>query len=186
MELQLVYVRDKAPAVHIWDYLKDRPDHALCGHAYQDPLILEDANRPRSVCGACQALSPKAEAIYWRAIAEELQEYPQDYEELWADYELLRAEYDSLWTKYEKTFRDYEYYLSRYESLRAKTESPRAGGYRNARTPSRYKQKVPRTSNRNSRTGQPSKQGKDTKKRKNKVNPSRRPPSGRRRVRFVG
>jgi hypothetical protein len=102
MEMELVYVRDKGPAAHIWDYLKNRSDYALCGKGYRDPVLLEQAGRPRAVCRACQALSPRAEAAAWRSIAEEfpseLEDLRREYEDLWNHYENLHAEFARLWT----------------------------------------------------------------------------------------
>lgn len=71
MEPPYFYVRDRpASAAHHWDYLGDRPDQALCGHGYKDPITLGEVDRPRAVCRACQALLPKYELAWWRAKAE--------------------------------------------------------------------------------------------------------------------
>jgi hypothetical protein len=95
MELQIFYVRDKAPAAHIWDYLKDRSDHALCGHGYVHPVELGEVSRPRSVCRGCQALAPKAEAMRWREIAEQT---AAELTQSSMEYHNLGAEYEELWT----------------------------------------------------------------------------------------
>src|SRR5690625_4724527 len=97
MDIALVYVRDKASAAHIWDYVGERQDHALCGHPYQDPIVLDGPGRPRAVCRACQALSASAEAARWREIAEEFHQYVDHYEDLWHEYEKLWEEYETLW-----------------------------------------------------------------------------------------
>jgi len=98
--LLLFYVRDKAPTAHVWDYLKNRCDHALCGHGYVAPLELGEIPRPRSVCRGCRTLVPRVEAKQWRAIAErtaaDLSESRDDYDGLWTDYE-------QLWTAYQES-----------------------------------------------------------------------------------
>ncbi|WP_157546174.1 hypothetical protein [Mycobacterium sp. IS-1742] len=66
------YVRDKGAAAHHWDYLKNRNDHALCGHAFEAPVDLGYVARPKAVCRACQALLPRADGVLWREIAERL------------------------------------------------------------------------------------------------------------------
>lgn len=105
MEMLLYYVRDKAPAAHIWDYLKNRSDRGLCGHQFLDPEDLGEVPRPRSVCRACQELAPKAEAVRWRELAEqtaeELHEWSVDYEDLRVRYNSLLSEYEELWASYE-------------------------------------------------------------------------------------
>ncbi|BCO83712.1 hypothetical protein MINTM011_20470 [Mycobacterium paraintracellulare] len=124
MEIDLVYVKDKGPVAHIWDYLKDRTDHALCGHGYQDPLVIEERGRPRAVCRACQALSPRAEVVQWREIAEELQTWPDDYEALRIEYENLWAEYEDLWNTYQKLWTHSENQRREIRNLRAKDGRP--------------------------------------------------------------
>lgn len=100
MDLPIFYVRDRAPAAHIWDYLQNRSDHALCGHGYVHPSDLGEVTRPRSVCRGCQALAPKAEAMRWRQLAEEttaeLTESLTAYDNLWREYE-------KLWTAYQQS-----------------------------------------------------------------------------------
>jgi hypothetical protein len=122
MEIDLVYVKDKGPAAHIWDYLRTRRDHALCGHGYQEPVVLEESGRPRAVCRACQALSPQAEAARWQEIAEELQPWPDDYETLRVEYESLWTEHEDLWNKYEKLWTHSENQRREIRNLRAKHE----------------------------------------------------------------
>lgn len=122
MEINLVYVKDKGPVAHIWDYLKNRSDHALCGHGYQDPLVLEGSGRPRAVCRACQMLSPQAEVVQWREIAEELETWPDDYEILRAEYESLWAEYEGLWNTYEKLWIHSENQRREIRNLRTRYE----------------------------------------------------------------
>ncbi|WP_131811356.1 hypothetical protein [Mycolicibacterium monacense] len=71
MEPPFFYVRERSwPAAHHWDYLRDRSDHALCGHGYEDPITLGEIPRPKAVCRRCQALLPIYEAKWWREQAE--------------------------------------------------------------------------------------------------------------------
>jgi hypothetical protein len=105
MELRFFYVRDKSPVAHHWDYLRNRPDHALCGHGFEDPVALGEVSRPRAVCRACQARLPTAEAQWWRETAEEA---AAELEELWADYEKLWTDYERVWAEYGKLAADYE------------------------------------------------------------------------------
>ena len=119
MEIDLVYVKDKGPAAHIWDYLKNRSDHALCGHGYLDPILLEEVGRPRAVCRACQALTPRAKAAIWREIAEESS---SEYETLWTEYEDLWAHYESLLTEYDRLQKHSDNQRREIRNLRAKWE----------------------------------------------------------------
>ena len=153
MELQVLYVKHKAPAAHIWDYLKNRSDYALCGHPYANPVQLpEEDGRPNRVCRACEALAPKAEAKAWQEIAEELNEFSTEYENLWTEYE-------GLWTDYEKLWREYEYYFNA-------NEFRWSGGTKGERTDDSSKTKKWKPSG--------------------KINPRRRPPRGRPRVKLRG
>jgi len=116
MGIVLEYVKDRAAAAHIWDYIRNRPDHALCGHPYTDPVVLEESGRPRAVCRACQELSPRAEATLWRAEAEELEEFSATYERL----------YEDLWKQYEELHRNFENLSRHSENQRAEIRNLRS------------------------------------------------------------
>lgn len=64
MDVPLYYVKD-AGIGHHWDYLTDRHDHALCGHAYVNPDDL-GPQRPPRMCRRCQAKLPEWELVWWK------------------------------------------------------------------------------------------------------------------------
>ena len=98
-EACLRYVKDKGAVVHIWDYLKDRQDHALCGHPYIEPTDLDERpSVPRRLCRKCRALIPRAESIRFREDADNYAQYARD---LQVEYDRLRREYEVLWSSYE-------------------------------------------------------------------------------------
>ncbi|EFG78005.1 hypothetical protein HMPREF0591_2074 [Mycobacterium parascrofulaceum ATCC BAA-614] len=129
MKLRYHYVRDKSAVAHHWDYLRDRHDHALCGHGYKDPVDLKGASRPRAVCRACQALLPQAEAQWWQKAAkegaEQLKSLSADYAKLWADYEDLSADNQYAWSEYEKLWSEYEKLWAQCEKIEAHADNQR-------------------------------------------------------------
>lgn len=218
MRLRFRYVRDRSAIAHIWDYIKGRQDHALCGHGYEDPVELQTGERPRRVCRACQALMSQAEAVLWRKAAEEAiaskrksgREYTSlsaEYEALWSeyevyavDYESLRTDYEDLYNQYEELRVDYDRLERKHETLRVHAENQRRmlailQGKRAAKSP-RHKSRKPISSPKTAVYARPSTEAaesgttpKKPKKLKTsssgKVNPGRRVPSGRPRVKLL-
>lgn len=78
------YLRDASAAVvHHSDYLNRRDDHALCGLAVEDPVLLE---RPSAVCPDCEAKLVEYHLVWWRdrarTVTAELDELRSRYREL--------------------------------------------------------------------------------------------------------
>jgi hypothetical protein len=95
----LRYIKDKGAIVHIWDYRRDRQDHALCGHGYENPTELnERRTTPKRLCSNCRVLAPVAEAISSSQDAEVNAQYARELE---VEYERLWREYSALWVDYE-------------------------------------------------------------------------------------
>lgn len=126
MEIVLEYVKDRAAAAHIWDYIRERPDHALCGHPYVDPVVLDGPGRPRAVCRACQDQSPRVEALLWRAKAEEFEEVSTEWESFLPDYECLHDAYESLWKEYDGLYKEYEKLVRHSDNQRREIRNLRA------------------------------------------------------------
>ena len=167
MEILLYYVRDKGPAAHIWDYVEDQNDRALCGHRYTSPIDLGEVPRPRRVCRKCQSLAPKAEAILWREAANQANKEIA----LWyRDYENLRTEYNDLVEEYEKLRAAYARTHEHAENQRKELNKLHRGRS-NRRLPPENRARKPKKSNRDTKPF---------------VNLSRDPSGKRPRVRLLG
>lgn len=203
MELRFRYIRDRAAVAHIWDHIDDRPDHALCGHAYQDPVELDEGRRPVRVCRGCQLLLPKAEAVLWRQLAldsakalrkskRDARRFESEYRTLWidyesyaTDYEVLRLDYVSLLGDYEDLSREHGSLQLTHDQLAVHADNQRQQlsrlQARSSQSPQRRPAVIPPAP-----TTKKTSQAKKVKKRASrKINPGRRVPSGRPRVRFV-
>lgn len=95
------YVRDKGKAAaHHWDYITDRSDHALCGHAYEDPSTLGEVARPKQVCRACQDRLPEYLAVWWQkkahALIGERRSVESELQVALANLEAVKSELDAL------------------------------------------------------------------------------------------
>lgn len=204
MELRLRYIRDRSSASHVWDHIDDRPDHALCGHAYEDPVELASRSRPKRVCRKCQVLLPKAEALLWRRIAndaaKELKNSKREalriqshYDALWieyeaytTDYETVRVDYETLLGDYERLWNEYDSLWATHKHLEVHADNQRQQLSRLQRTRSSNSDKREPNPRSSTKTTNKSTQSKNPKKRSSgRINPGRRVPNGRPRVRFV-
>jgi hypothetical protein len=202
MELRFRYVRDRAAAAHVWDHINDRQDHALCGHAYQDPRELEVDRRPKRVCRGCQVLLPQAETALWRQQAIDaskglrsanraMRQARADYETLWTDYEAYTRDYETLRVDFVSLQRDYDSLHAEHQNLHRDHEQLALHADNQRRHLAQLQKSRPSKSPRSKPTTPPSGMRKSAnqaqaikKQGAVKVNPGRRVPSGRPRVKL--
>lgn len=114
-----------APFAHIFDHLGDRTDHALCGHAYRNPVELRRGQRPNRLCRACQEFMPQVEAVHWRQVAAKLKAANG---RLSRQQRVLTSNYDELWNEYESLWQAYEDVIQEAENQRLELEKLRKPG----------------------------------------------------------